>query len=144
MLRCCSGFGLPDNAGLEVGRSARENSGGQGGSRLTAVHHTLGHRGEGSRKIVLAKGFAAVARQGTIRGAVVNGGFVVRLVTSHCLSRALVADQGAARMGRCRSLGRVGLDARSKLGDKADIDGSDQASRPETSSTSNSEERHCV
>lgn len=53
---CCSGSDLPDSAGLEVGRSAGENSGGQRVARLTTVHHTLGHRGEISRAMVLTKG----------------------------------------------------------------------------------------
>lgn len=77
----------------------------------------------------------------------VNGGIVVGLMVSHCLSRALLADQGAAGIGRGRSLGRVRLDGRSTpagVGGKAGIEGSDQASRPEASSTSNSEERHGV
>lgn len=86
-------------------------------------------------------------RQRSIRGAVVNGGIVVGLMMSHCLSRALLADQGAAGIGRGRRLGRVRLDGRSTpagVGGKAGIEGSDQASRPEASSTSNSEERHGV
>lgn len=77
----------------------------------------------------------------------INGGIVIGLVTGHCLSRALLADQRAAGVGRGRRLGRVGLDGRRPLhavGGKAGIDGSDQTGRPEASSTSNSEERHGV
>ena len=51
-----SGLGLPDSAGLEVGRGSGENSRGKRVTRLAAIHHTLGDRGEISRLILLAKG----------------------------------------------------------------------------------------
>lgn len=41
---------VPNSTGLEVGGSTGENSGGQSGARLTAIHHALGHGGVLSAK----------------------------------------------------------------------------------------------
>lgn len=63
----------------------------------------------------------------------------------HSLCRGLLADQGAARVSRGGSLGRVGLDggcALGPIGDKSGIDRCSQAGSTEASSTSKSEERH--
>ena len=83
--------------------------------------------------------------RGHVRGTVVNGGIVIRLVTGHGFRRALLVDQGAVLGRRGGSIGRGGLDCRSTLdraGVETGIDRGNQASRPETSRASNSEERH--
>lgn len=82
---------------------------------------------------------------GSARSCVVNCGLVVRLVTSHCLRRVLLVDQGAATVGSSGSLRGVGLDGRGALGtvgDKAGINWDKQTACAEASSPSNSEERH--
>jgi hypothetical protein len=47
-----------------------------------------------------------------VRGAVIDGSIVIRLVTSHCLRRGLLLDQGALSMRGSRRLRRVDLDRR--------------------------------
>lgn len=41
---------IPDSAGLEIGRSTRQNSSGKSISRLTTIHNTFGDRGELSER----------------------------------------------------------------------------------------------
>lgn len=52
---------------------------------------------------------------GYTRGAVINGSIVVWLVTSHCLRRALLVDQGAVLARSGGSFGWGGLDGRCAL-----------------------------
>lgn len=83
--------------------------------------------------------------RGIVRGGVVNSSLIIRLVTGHCLRRALLVDQRAVPVGRGGSIGRAGLDlSLGDIGDKADIDRCGKASRTEASGTSNSEQRHGV
>lgn len=81
--------------------------------------------------------------RGIVRGAVVNGCLIVRLVTGHCLRGALLVDQRAVLVGRGGSIGWAGLHVSlGDVGKEADIDRCGKPSRTEASSASNSEERH--
>lgn len=80
--------------------------------------------------------------RGIVRGSVVNGRLIIRLVTGHCLRGALLVDQRAVPVGRGGSIGRAGLQVLGDIGDEADIDRCGKPSHTETSSASNSEERH--
>lgn len=92
----------------------------------------------------LAKGFATELKGDCVRGAVVNGGFIIRLVTGHSLGWRLLVDQRAVLVRRAGSIRSAGLDGGIALGkvgrDEAGIDGCSNPADPKASGTSNSEE----
>ena len=82
-----------------------------------------------------------------VRGAVVNGGLIIRLVTGHSLGWRLLVDQGAVLVrcgGSIRGAGLHGGITLGNIGDEAGIDRRRESADPKASSTPNSEERHCV
>jgi hypothetical protein len=81
-----------------------------------------------------------------VRGAMVNRGLIVRLVTSHSLGGRLLVDQGAILVRRGGSIRGGGLHGTSlgNIGDEAGIDRRGESANPKASGTPNSEKRHCV
>ena len=82
-----------------------------------------------------------------VRGAVVNGGLIIRLVTGHSLGGGLLGDQGAVLGRRGGSIRSGGLHGRNSLGgvrEETGIDRRRKSADPKASSTPDSEERHCV
>lgn len=77
---------------------------------------------------------------GVVRGAVVNGGIIVWLMTRHGLRGAFLVDQRTVPGGRGRSICRGGLDGLGVLGDKTGIDRGDEPAHSQGSSTPISEE----
>lgn len=80
---------IPDSTGLEIGRSAREDSSRNRLAGLTSIHDTLGHGGEFAWFVSV---IIRVEQGGFVRGAMVDSSVIVWLVTSHCLSRCLLLD----------------------------------------------------
>lgn len=79
-----------------------------------------------------------------VRGAVVNGGLIIRLVTGHGLGGGLLGEQGAVLGRRGGSIRSAGLHGRIALegiaGDETGIDRHSESGGPKASSTPNSEQ----
>lgn len=144
------GMNIPDSPSLKVRGGTGEDSSRNGLTGFAAVHHTLGHRGELPEEILSATHSRAFGRQesGPLRGAVINGSFIIRLVTGHRFSRGLLVDQRTLLGRDSRRGGGTRLDRRI-TGDTRDVrsktgtDGGDNPARPEAGSASCSDKRHC-
>jgi hypothetical protein len=92
----------------------------------------------------LVKGSATEPKGDSVRGAVVNGGLIIRLVTGHSLGGSLLGDQGAVLRRRGGSIRGGGLHGRNALGgidgDETGIDRRSKSADPKASSTPNSEQ----
>lgn len=92
----------------------------------------------------LVEGSATEPKGDVVRGAVVNGGLIIWLVTGHSLGGSLLGDQGAALRRRSGSIRGGRLHGRSALrgidGDETGIDRRRKSADPKASRTPNSEQ----
>lgn len=138
---------IPDGPSLKVRGGTGKDSSRNSLTGLAAIHHALGHRGELPEEILSATDTRALGhKSGLLRGAMVNGSLIVRLVTSHRLGRSLLVDQRTL-LGRDSRGGGSRLDRRITGGardvrSETDINGGDSSAGPEAGSASCSDERH--